>query len=430
MTEDMFDVLVAGGGPGGSSVATMLRKRGRTVLLVEKERHPRFHIGESLLPHSMELLRTLGVMPAIEAAGFVPKWGAGFQLGDGTLANTFYFRDGMVPGAPGAYQVLRSTFDHLLLDHSRASGADVREGHALKDVSIEGGRVTATIADETGRPHTARARFFADATGQHAFLANKLRMKAMNPALQKIALYGHLTGVRRDTGIDAGNTISIAIRGGWIWFIPLADDITSIGVVVEASAFKSSGLGAEDYYERVIRQVPAVASRIQDAARVSPVRTTSDYSYAAERLYGDRYLIVGDAGFFLDPIFSSGVHLAIRSGMKAALAIDDYLSHGVRPWRHPLKRYQRIVREGQRPYFKFCHGWYTPGFLELFLRPTTRFQMVPAIVSVLAGSAHISWRVTLRIQVFLFLVWLNRRFELEPPIDRAGLPPHFSEAAS
>lgn len=423
MTEETCDVLVAGGGPAGSSVATMLRKHGYDVIVLERERYPRFHIGESLLPHTMGLLRTLGAMPAVEAAGFVPKWGARFTTGDGDLTSTFYFRDGFVAGAPGAYQVLRSRFDALLLENSRTHGADVREGHALKDVAFEADAVRAKVRDAQGGDYTIRARFFADATGQHSFLAHKLRMRRLIPALAHIAIYGHFKGVVRDEGIDAGNTISIAIRYGWMWFIPLADDITSIGAVVRNDEFRKSGLSAEAYFDRVVQAVPVISERLHHAERISTVHVTSDFSFTAGTLYGDRHLILGDAGFFLDPIFSSGVHLAISAGVHGADAIHEHLTGRRWPWRHPLQRHTRRMWRSQRPYWAFVHGWYSEGFLELFLRPTDKIQMVPAIVSVLAGSAQISPGVRLRTRVFLFLVWLQRTFGfLEEPIDRARLP--------
>lgn len=423
MSEQTCDVLVAGGGPAGSSVATMLRKHGYRVIVLERERYPRFHIGESLLPHTMALLRTLGVMPAVESAGFVPKWGARFTTGDGGLASTFYFRDGFVRGAAGAYQVLRSRFDALLLENSRTHGADVREGHALKDVELTGEAVHAKVRDAHGSDYTITARFFADATGQHSFLANKLRMRRLIPALAHIAIYGHFKGVVRDEGIDAGNTISVAIRHGWMWFIPLADDITSIGAVVRHDQFRQSGLSAEEYFDRLVLAVPVIGDRLRNAERISPVHVTSDFSFTAGTLYGDRHLILGDAGFFLDPIFASGVHLAISAGVDGADAIHEHLTGRRWPWRQPLQRHTRRMWRSQRPYWAFVHAWYSEGFLELFLRPTGRIQMVPAIVSVLAGSAQISTSVRLRTQVFLFLVWLQRTFRvLEEPIDRGRLP--------
>jgi flavin-dependent dehydrogenase len=416
------DVLVAGGGPAGSSVATMLVKRGCRVVVLEKEPHPRFHIGESLLPQTMDLLETLGIYEKIEQAGFVPKWGASFMLADGENANTFYFEDGLVPGRPGAFQVLRSRFDHLLLEHSQQQGAEVREGHTLRELTVQDDGVRAVVRDPDGASYELSARFFADATGRDAFLASRSKTRQLDPLLKKVALFAHFEGVRRDEGRDAGNTISIVIRGGWIWFIPLERDITSIGVVIEAEMFKASGLSPEQYFEQVLSQVPVIHRRLASAHRLSTVHATTDFSYKTPSLYTHRCIVLGDAGFFLDPIFSSGVHLAISSGVYGAEAIDTCLRQPAKETR-ALRSYERLMRRNQDLYFRFIHGWYRPGFLEVFLSPTRKFQMMQAIVSVLAGSASLSWGVWIRVHVFFLIVWLNRRIPLVPAIDRSRLPP-------
>jgi flavin-dependent dehydrogenase len=416
----LWDVLVAGGGPAGSSVATTLVQRGYRVVVLEREHHPRFHIGESLLPHTMDLLQTLGVYDKIAEAGFVPKWGASFMLADGERMHSFYFQDGLVPGRPGAFQVLRSRFDHLLLEHSRQQGAEVREGHALRDLTVEQDGVRALVQDSEGGTYRLDARFFADATGRDAFLASRSKTRRLDPGLKHLALFAHFDGARRYEGRDAGNTISVAIRGGWVWFIPLENDTTSIGVVIDAGMFKASGLSPEQYFEHVLSQVPAICHRLPSARRRSIVHAATDFSYKTGRLYGPRHIVLGDAGFFLDPIFSSGVHLAISSGLYGGEAIDQYLS---RRTFAPLRRYERRMHQNQDLYFRFIHGWYGAGFLELFLAPTRKFQMMQAIVSVLAGSASLSWRVWVRVQVFFLLVWINRYVPLAPAIDRSRLPP-------
>jgi FADH2-dependent halogenase len=400
----------------------MLAGRGYRVVVLEREHFPRFHIGESLLPHTMQLLETLGVYDTIASAGFVPKWGASFVLGNGERSQAFYFDNSLVPGHPGAFQVLRSTFDHLLLDHSRTRGADVREGHTLKDVVVEGDGINATVRGEDGGTYNVRARFFADATGRDAFLATRARARRHDPGLKHVAIFAHFGGVRRDEGRDAGNTISVAVRGGWMWFIPLADDITSIGLVVDTEMFKVSGLTPEAYYEEVLRSVPAINDRMSAAFRKSVVHAATDFSYKTGPLFGPRHIVLGDAGFFLDPIFSSGVHLAISSGVYGAEALDEVLRHG--GGSRALRKYERRMHRNQDLYFRFIHGWYTHGFLELFLSPTEKFQMVPAIVAVLAGAGTIGWRVWLRMQLFFLLVWLQRYAPLAPAVDRSKLPPH------
>ena len=320
-SQPMWDVAVIGGGPAGSTASAMLRQLGRSVVVLEKTPHPRFHIGESLLPFTLGLMRRTGFLPVLESGDFVPKWGARFVTADDKIGHTFYFSDAFTSEFPGAYQVLRSKFDHLLLEHSRSCGAEVRENHTVRDVDFRKDRVRLHVAGPDGRPYGLDARYLADATGRDAFLATKLDLKLPDSALRKVAIFAHFKGAVRDTGRDAGNTISVVIRGGWIWWIPLAEGITSIGVVVDGDVYKRAKKNPEDYFADVLRRVPALEPRLRDAERISPVHATSDFSYGTSALSGDRWLLLGDAGFFLDPIFSSGVHLAITSGISAAEAI-------------------------------------------------------------------------------------------------------------
>jgi flavin-dependent dehydrogenase len=415
----IVDVVIAGGGPAGSTAATMLRKLGHSVVVLEKTPHPRFHIGESLLPFSMALLRRIDFMSTMQEAGFVPKWGSRFMLGDRQLAHTFYFPEGSNPGGPPTYQVTRSRFDHLLLDHCRRFGADVREGHTVTNVELNGGETFVTVQPPEGSSSTLRTRFFADATGRDTFMANRLKLKRMDRLLRKVAVFAHFTGAVRDEGRDAGNTISVVIRSGWIWFIPLENGITSVGVVADANDFKASGKSPEDFLHDTLDRVPELHARLTTAQRVTQVHVTSDFSYSSKRLYGDRFIVLGDAGFFLDPVFSSGVHLAISAGVYGAEAVHAELNGRSG---NPLRHYEKRLRRSQKLYFKFIYGWYQPGFLELFLRPTRKFQLVEAITSVL-GGATTNRGVRFRVWLFFLLVRLNRFVSLAPAINRAGLPP-------
>ena len=421
MSDRVVDVAVIGGGPAGSTAAAMLRQFGRTVVQFEKTPHPRFHIGESLLPFTLGLFKKTGALPVLQAAGFVPKWGGRFQTADDKLGHTFYFADAFFPEFPGAWQVLRSKFDHLLLEHSRSCGTDVRENHTVRDVAFDADGVTLQVKDATGTPYGLRARYLADATGRDAFLATKLSLKRPDAALRKVAIFAHFKNARRDTGRDAGNTISFLIRGGWIWWIPLADDITSIGVVVDGEVFKRAGMAPEEYFSFVMSRVPALTERLQHAARLAEVHVTSDFSYSTTALAGDRWLLLGDAGFFLDPIFSSGVHLAVTSGIAAAEAMHQSLANPAQARRF-FAGYTRLMRYNQRLYRRFIYGWYEPGFMELLLSPSRKFKLLEAVTSVLAGAPK-TWNLTWRLRIFEFLVRLNQRVGLVPVYDRAALPP-------
>ena len=417
----IWDVAVVGGGPAGSTASAMLRKLGRSVVLLEKTPHPRFHIGESLLPFTLGLMKKTGFLPILEGADFVPKMAGRFMTADNALGHTFYFSDAFTPEYPFAYQVLRSRFDHLMLDHSRSCGTEVREKHTVRDATFAPDRVTLDVLDPAGQPYQLQARYLADATGRDAFLTAKFSLRRPEPGLRKVAIFAHLTGCVRDEGRDAGNTISYLIRGGWIWWIPLPDDVTSIGVVVDGDVFKQARMSPEDYFNYVVERVPALAPRLTRATRVSPVHTTSDFSYGTRAIAGDRWLLLGDAGFFLDPIFSSGVHLAVTSGIAAAEAIHTAIDRPSRTAR-AFGRYTRMMRYNQRLYRTFIHGWYKPGFFELLLSPTHNFQLLQAVTSVLAGAPK-SWRLSWRLRLFFVLVWLNQRLWFVPQFDRSRLPP-------
>jgi flavin-dependent dehydrogenase len=212
----------------------------------------------------------------------------------------------------------------------------------------------------------------------------------------------------------------VVIRDGWIWFIPLANDITSIGIVIDGQTFKAARQSGEAYFEEVLRRVPAISWRLADATRISPVHATSDFSYTTSAMTGSNWLLAGDAGFFVDPIFSSGVHLAITSGVAAADAIHDRLT--VRRARGAFARYERQVRRTQRLYQAFISGWYRPGFQDLLLTPSTRVGLVQAVTSALAG-APTTWKVFWRLHLFMLLARLNGAVPLVPRVDRLQLPP-------
>jgi flavin-dependent dehydrogenase len=416
---DTRDALVIGGGPAGAAAGAQLARLGRRVLVFDRITHPRFHIGESLLPFTMHALGRIGFAPTLEAAGFTPKQGATFVLADGRREHTFFFGDGMVP-VPGTFQVLRSRFDHLLLEHAEQSGAEIRQGHHVVDVETSAREPIASVRPTDGPPYRVRGRFVVDATGRDALLAHRQSLVRPDPALRKVALFAHYTGATRDAGRASGNTVSVVIRDGWIWFIPMANDVASIGVVVDGTAFKAAGLSGDAYFEHVLRRVPAIATRLSSATRVSPVRATSDFSYTTSAMTGPNWLLAGDAGFFLDPIFSSGVHLAITSGIAAAEAIDECLAG--RRAAAALARYERKIKRAQKLYRAFIAGWYRPGFQELLLAPSTRIGLVQAVTSALAG-APTTWPLAWRLRVFMLLARINGIVPLVPRLDRSQLPP-------
>ena len=321
------DVLVIGGGPGGSTAAAMLARKGWRVLLLEREFFPRHHVGESLLPASLPVLEELGVLPDVEAAGFLPKLGATMVWGTQNKPWSWYFRE-TNPNRPHAYQVWRPLFDQLLLDNSRALGVEVLEGHQVVDVLFEDQRVAGVrYRSDAGQDGTARARFVVDATGQGALLGRRLGLRRWDPFFRNMAVYGYVTGANRLPAPDETNIFIEAHPHGWSWTIPLHTGWTSVGTVMDSRHGQerlSKGKLQEAFLEQVA-QAPHTARLLRDATLVSGPQVVKDWSYSSERLVGDGYILVGDAACFVDPLFSSGVHLALMSGVLGAAYVSTVL---------------------------------------------------------------------------------------------------------
>ena len=321
------DIIVIGGGPGGSTAATMLARKGARVLLLERERFPRDHVGESLLPASMPVLEELGVMPGVQQAGFLPKWGATMLWGKDREPWSWYFRE-TNQKYPHSYQVWRPQFDELLLDNSRAAGADVREGHRVLEVLYEQGRPFG-VRFETmdGARGEALASFVVDASGQSTLLGRKLRIRRWDSFFQNLAVYGYFEGAQPLPHPDETNIFIEAYPHGWLWSIPLHTGQTSVGAVVDGSTGKEGiqGSGARDFLMAQLAQAPRTVKMLSNARLAAGPHVVKDWSYVCRRLAGDGYALVGDAACFVDPLFSSGVHLALISGVLAAAYVTSAL---------------------------------------------------------------------------------------------------------
>jgi flavin-dependent dehydrogenase len=321
------DVLVIGGGPGGSTAATMLARKGYRVMLLERERFPRDHIGESLLPASIPVLEELGVLAAIQQAGFLPKWGATMIWGTDKTPWSWYFRE-TNQKYPQAYQVWRPLFDQLLLENSRAHGVEVREGHAVREVLFENNRaigVRFTGADSEER--IAQARFIVDASGQSALLGRQLKVRRWDPAFQNLAVYGYFAGAQRLPAPDETNILVESYPHGWFWNIPLHTGWMSVGAVVDSSTGQEGMRpgGPQRFLMQQIAQAPHTRRMLQQAKLAQGPFVIKDWSYVSDEVVGDGYVLVGDAACFVDPLFSSGVHLALMAGVLAAAYVTTAL---------------------------------------------------------------------------------------------------------
>jgi flavin-dependent dehydrogenase len=415
-----FDAAVVGGGPGGSSAATALARRGRRVLLLERDQFPRFHIGESQLPWTNEVFRALGVHETIAAAGFVRKWGASFWTLDGAVEQYADFSEAVETPTPQTFQVPRATFDELLLRHGAKSGVAVRERHRALDAAFDAAGVTLRFADPEGVEHTVRVGVVVDASGRAGFLAKKLGRHAFDPLLRNIAVHAQYENIPRLPGRRAGD-IRMFTRPdmGWLWLIPLSDTVTSVGAVIpQAVHRRESKATPEESLTHYLDRTPSAAKLLAAARRVSPARFDADYSYLGTELAGDRWVTVGDAAAFLDPIFSTGVLLAMQGGLDVAAAIDAGLRAGDLS-RRRFTTYERLVRTRYHHFRRFAVGFYDPNFRDLWFRRTKRWGVYQAVLSVLAGNWRPSLAVRLRIGLFFTLVALQRVIPIAPRSPRA-----------
>ena len=418
-TVQSCEVLVIGGGPAGATAGNLLAQAGRSVIVLEKDRFPRFHIGESLLPFNVALLDDLGVRAEVECMGAVPKHGARFLTGDGRHVNTVYFRDGLDPCPPVTYQVLRSRFDEVLLDGCARRGADVRQGHAAVAAERADGAWQVRVA-APDHGYAIACPFVIDASGRDTFMASRNRSKEMSAKHRRVAIYAHFTGVLLDPGIDAGNTVVVALRNGWFWVIPVGGETESVGLVVDGASYRESRLDPEQALLAAMRSCPELRRRTEHAHRVSPVHSTSNYSYASASPVGAGYVAAGDAYAFLDPIFSSGVWLAMLGGRSAARVVDRCLAEPRRA-NALLAQHAREVERASRRYFRFVDYFYKPEFLDVFMQPTDRLSLRAAINSVLAGNVSPRLGLRLRLALFFLAVRLQRHLPLRRPLERSAV---------
>lgn len=422
---EIFDVAIIGGGPAGSVAGALLARAKRRVVILERDKFPRFHIGESLLPFSMQAFTRLGLHEKFARAGFMEKFGGemfGACSEDGVK---FYFEDGFRSQVDRSYQVTRAEFDKLLLDHAAESGAEVREETSVDDIQFSEEGATLRIGNGAAAAEI-QARYVIDASGRNSLLSARFKLKKNYEHLQKISVFAHYDGMERAEGRDGTLTRMVRASDRWFWVIPLSAKRTSVGVVLDGAVFKKSGLSPEDFLEQAIAEQPLLTRRMADAERVTPVRTAADFSYRCTRMTGDRWMLAGDAAGFIDPVFSSGVFLAVLAGEQAADALHEVLDDPKRA-RKLFPRYERNINKAMDVYLRFVDAWYSKEFIEVFLHPQDIFQIPPAVNAVLGGNAGTDFAIRWRMWVFYSIVWLQRYIPLCP--RRTLVPQRDSESA-
>lgn len=418
MTVTDYDLLVIGGGPAGSCAATFARQRGWRVVVVEKESFPRFRIGESLLPMGNDVLRAAGVWAKVEAAGFVEKFGARFCLADGAGEKEIDFACGYVPGLERTFQVERAKFDALLLEHAREQGAEVRLEVAVKAVETRDDHVVATLVPRGGEATTVTARWAIDAGGRDNLYGSEMK-RALDPSPfpRRLAIYSHFRGVPRAPGKAGGHTVVVRLTDGWFWLIPIDAQRTSVGLVTTAEALRAAEVEPAELFRRAVAASPKLRELMGEAEATMPFHVTADYSYFRRELAAERVVLTGDAGGFFDPIFSSGVYLAMWSAQRAVATIAEAQAQHRALSPVERKRYTRAVKSHAGVFQRLIEAFYDNASFAVFLRPRPPFDLGRGLNSIVAGHARLTWPLWWRFRMFLLICRLQRYFRIVPPIE-------------
>jgi flavin-dependent dehydrogenase len=413
---DSYETIVVGGGPAGTTFGHLMKRSGHDVLLVEHGSHPRFCVGESLLPATTSVWRELGLVERFEKAGFVRKFGAYFSFAEGGPVEYIHFPDARDAVSPHAYEVPRARFDQLLWEAALEAGVHGVENTEVRGIVFDGDRaIGVDLRLPDGSVRRVHARLITDCSGRATLLARQLALRERDPRLDTVALYSHYADPILSTGEDAGTIGIIATDFGWMWFIPFAGNAASVGAVLRRSIYtdmRKASRDREALWSRILEEVPAVSARLRGAVQSRPVSVTADFQYRSRQLAGDGWVMVGDAGAFLDPVFSSGVHLAMTGAQRASRVAAKALSRGRLPRARDFAGYARVTRRELRAYSRYICAWYEPDFREVFMRPPHGKPGVEwitrEILPVLTGNVSRPWRARLPVHILRALARLKR----------------------
>ena len=412
------DVAIIGGGPAGAATATLLARKGRSVAVFEKAHHPRFHIGESLIPQSLPLLERLGVLDQVDRVIGLRKPGAHFHSDTHPNARqTYYFREAWDKKWPHAYEVRRSEFDQLLFENARTAGARTFEGACVGSIEFRtDGPHRVSVRHADGLEKTWQARFVIDASGRDTVLSNRYRLKKKNRRHNSAAIYGHFRNVPRQSGDDEGNITVYWFDHGWFWLIPLQGGIMSVGAVCWPEYLKTRDCAPAEFLRRTWALSPSLSKRLANAELEGEVRATGNFSYFSRTAAGPGYLLVGDAFAFLDPVFSSGIHLALTGAFKAADTVDAILDAPSQA-RRLTREYERYLRRGIKAFAWFIYRFNTRALHNLFMSPRDIQRMPEAVTTMLAGDVFrktpVRWPMLLFRVIYYVTAVANYRASLE-----------------